>query len=120
MIEKIGERSFGLFMLGHALIALSIGSVYSRWFIRSAASFAAYIAATLLATFYITTVIQNYKRSTQVKAKTHFVGFVGSFLLILFFGIQSPHLPGKIYLFAAGALLVVPAGRDLIFGGGGE
>ncbi len=120
MIEKIRERSFGLFMLGQALIALSLGAIYSRVFVRSAASFAFYIAATLLASFYITTSILHYKRRKPVKAKIHLVGFIGGFFLILFFGVQSPHLPGKGILFAAGALLVIPAARDLIIGGGRE
>jgi hypothetical protein len=118
MIEKISQRDFGLFMLGQALIALSLGAIYSLVFVRSSASFAVYIAATLLASFYITTSILHYERGRPVKAKTHLVGFTGGFLLILFFGVQSPHLPGKEYIFFAGALLVIPATIDLVTGGG--
>jgi hypothetical protein len=113
MIEKISQRNFSLFMLGQAFIALSFGAVYSLKFVRTGGSFAAFIAATLLSSFYITTSILHYQRSQQIMPKKHAIGFTGGFLLLLFLGVQSPHLPLKRYILFAGLILIIPALSDL-------
>ncbi len=113
MIEKISERNFGSFMLGQAFIALSLGARYSHQLVRSGASFAIFITATLLSSFYITTSILHYQRGKQIMPKKHSVGFAGGFLLLLFFCVQSPHLPLKKYILIAGLVLVIPALKGL-------
>jgi hypothetical protein len=116
MIEKISHQNFGLFMLGQALIALSLGAAYSHQFVRSGGSVAVFIAATLLSSFYITTSILHYQRGQQIIPKKYAIGFAGGFLLLLFFGVQSPHLPLKSYILFAGLILIIPALKDLAKG----
>ncbi len=113
MLEKISQRNFGLFMLGQALIALSLGAVYSLKFVRTGGSFAAFIAAVLLSSFYITTSILHYQRGQQLMPKKHAIGFAGGFLLLLFLGVQSPHLPLKRYILFAGLIMIIPALKDV-------
>lgn len=116
MIDKISEKNFGLFILGQSIIALSFGALYSLQFVRSGGSFAVFITATLLSSFYITTSILHFQRGRQIVPKKLAIGFAGGFLLLLFFGIQSPHLPLKKYILIAGLILVIPALMDLAQG----
>jgi hypothetical protein len=113
MIEKISQGNFSLFMLGQALIALSLGAVYSLKFVRTGGSFAAFIAGVLLSSFYITTSILHYQRGQEIMPKKHAIGFSGGFLLLLFLGVQSPHLPLKRYILFTGLILIIPTLKDV-------
>jgi hypothetical protein len=111
-IRKINERNMGLALLGESLIAISLGGLY--WIKLVRYGFFIYIAATILASYYIISTLFLWHRNETVKYQTLLLGYLGGFLLLFFFGIQSPQLPLKKYILLAGLLLVFPAAKDLI------
>jgi Na+/proline symporter len=117
-IRKISERNMGFAVLGESLIAISFGGLYWIQLVRY--GFFIYIAATLLATYYIISTFLHWHRNEALNYQTILLGYLGGFLLLFFFGIQSPQLPLKKYILIAGLLLVVPASRDLIRRGGNK
>jgi hypothetical protein len=111
---RIGEKNYGLLILGQSLIALSTGAIYFRVLINSGAWFAIFIISILLSTYYINTTFLIFQRGDKIKPRTKLFGFVGGFLLLMLFGIQSPQLPLKRYILLAGLILILPAIKDII------
>jgi len=48
--------------------------------------------------------VQNFKMSSV----TVFLGFLGEFFFVMFFGIQSPQIPFKKIILVLGILLLIP------------
>jgi hypothetical protein len=113
--KSVSDKSFGFFILGQAFIALSLGALYSKALVKSGLWFLIFILATLLASYYINvTILLWHKKEQKIKSKTLIFGFLGGFLLLFFFGIQSPQLPLKRYILIGGILLIIPALKNLI------
>lgn len=111
-IETVSKKNYGWFILGLTLIALSLGSLNSIPLVRSGASFLIFIAATFLSIFYMNTTFTYHRRGEKIPGRTRTFGLIGSFLLMLFFGVQAPQLPFKEFILLGGLLLVLPALKE--------
>ena len=90
---------------GLFFIALIIGSMFSLDLVRYG-YFIIIAFSLLIFYFFNNTLEENIKRKKTSKF-TITSGFIGVFLIFLFFGIQSPQIPFKNYLLVIGIAIVV-------------
>lgn len=105
-IGGLSGKNLGYFIFGETLIAISLGSMNSLNLVRY--GFFIFIAATLLAVTYINSTLIRLKRKEDIPPFTLVIGYLGGFLLVFFFGIQSPQLPFKSIILITGLLLSMP------------
>ncbi len=110
MLEKLSRKRLGILLLGLSLSTLSLGGLYSIQLVRTGLSFAIFNLGIILSTYYIFTSIIYSHEGKTLKKSTKYLGLLGGFLLLFFFGIQSPQLPFKKILLISGigiTLLVI-------------
>ena len=90
---------------GLFFIALIIGSMFSLDLVRY--GYFMIIAFSLLLLYFFNNTLKENIERKQFGKFTLVIGFVGVFLVFLFFGIQSPQIPFKNYLLAFGIIIVV-------------
>jgi hypothetical protein len=115
IISKVGElsdKNLGYFIFGETLIAVSLGSMNSLNLVRY--GFFIFIAATLFAVTYINSTLIRHKRKDDIPPFTLVIGYLGGFLLVFFFGIQSPQLPIKNIIYIGGLILMLPAAIEIL------
>lgn len=113
-VRKVTERNLGLAILGEALIAFSVGTIFSIKLVKY--GYFILIISTFIIVSYINNVFKSQIKDKEVKYTTHVLGFIAGFLLLIILGIQSPHAPFKIYILMIGFILTLPALIN-IFGG---
>ena len=90
---------------GLFFIALIIGSMFSLNLVRY--GYFMIIAFSLLMFHFFGSVLKNNIEKKQFGKFTGAIGFIGVFLIFLFFGIQSPQIPFKNYLLIAGIAIII-------------
>jgi uncharacterized membrane protein len=105
--DGVSEKNLGYFIFGETLIAISLGSMNSLNLVRY--GFFIFIAATLLGVTYINSTLIRIQRKDVIRPFTRVLGYLGGFLLVFYFGIQSPQLPFKNIIFVGGLFLIAPA-----------
>lgn len=113
-VRRISETDLGLALYGKMLMVFSIGSIYSIQLVQY--GYFILVAATLIIASYLRTSFMNWYKNTGTDYPTHFFGFTGGILLILFTGIQLSQVPFKIYLLILGFLFILPAFISLLGG----
>ena len=99
-MKNLTERQLNMGILGLVLAVLALGSMFSIDLVGYA--YYVLIAATII--------LVNYVSDSIVHKKVrHLWGFIGMLLLVLFFGIQTPQAPFKIYILILGVILTIPA-----------
>ncbi len=110
-ISGLSGKNLGYFVFGETLTALSLGAMNSLKLVRYIDL--VLIAATILAITYINSTLIRLKRKEDIPPFTLAIGYLGGFLLVFFFGIQSPQLPFKNIIFIGGLILMLPAAIDI-------
>jgi uncharacterized membrane protein len=105
--DGVSEQNLGYFIFGETLIAISLGSINSLNLVKY--GFFIFIAATLLGVTYINSTLIRIQRKEVIRPFTLVLGYLGGFLLVFYFGIQSPQLPFKNIIFMGGLFLIAPA-----------
>jgi uncharacterized membrane protein len=105
--DGVSEQNLGYFIFGETLIAISLGSINSLNLVKY--GFFIFIAATLLGVTYINSTLIRIQRKEVIRPFTLVLGYLGGFLLVFYFGIQSPQLPFKNIIFMGGLFLIGPA-----------
>ena len=90
---------------GLFFIALIIGSIFSLSLVRY--GYFMIIAFSLLLLYFFNNTLKENIERKQFGKFTLVIGFVGVFLVFLFFGIQSPQIPFKNYLLIAGIAIII-------------
>jgi hypothetical protein len=111
-IRGLSDKNLGYFVFGETLIALSLGAMNSLKLIRHIDLIL--IAATILTVTYINSTLIRLKRKDDIPPFTLIIGYIAGFLLVFFFGIQSPQLPIKNIIFTGGLILTVPAAIEIL------
>lgn len=112
--RKISKKNMGRALLGESLVAISLGSLFSRTLVRSGLAFIIFIAATLTAAYYIISSYNAWHKGKIQRYHNLFIGTTAGFLLLLFFGVQTTQLPLKGPIIVIGLILTLPALGDLI------
>ena len=110
--RKISERNLALGLTGKLLFMFFLGTQFSHVLVK-------YSYGLLLAGIFIlvSAFIEYYAYWHHKKSLSFAVlvwGTIGVYLLILFFGIQSPQIPYKLVLLLLSVLLLIPANVDLL------
>ena len=99
------ERGIVNIASGLFLLALVIGSMFSLELVRY--GYFMIIAFSLILFYFFTSVLKINMEKKVFGNFVSMVGFIGVFLVFLFFGIQSPQIPFKIYFLLLGIAMVV-------------
>jgi len=99
------ERGITNIASGLFFIALIIGSMFSLSLVRY--GYFMIIAFSLLMFYFFNSVLKVNAEGIKLGKFTLVIGFIGVFLIFLFFGIQSPQIPFKNYLLVAGVVIVI-------------
>ena len=103
--NKLVKGFIGYFLPGIAVIALSLGSIFSIDLVRY--GYFILIAVFLVVLHYFNTSLLAHYKNKKMKKVGIFSGFLGVTLISLFFGMQSPQLPFKIYILGIGVILAL-------------
>ena len=105
--SKISETKLNMAFLGKILVILSLGSMFSRQLIPY--GYWILIAATLITINFLSGYIPIFFKKKPMKKRTMLYAYIGGYLLLLFFGMQTTQLPFKPYIILIGVLLTIPA-----------
>jgi hypothetical protein len=114
LMKKVNERNINLAILGKILIAFSIGAIFSIKLVKY--GYYILIASTLIIASYLKNSFTSQLKDEKLKYSTNVIDFTAGLLLLLFLGVQSPHIPFKIYFLIIGFVLLIPAVIEM-FGG---
>jgi len=97
------QKNIKLILTGIFLIIFVFGSAFSINLIKY--SLWILIAFTLILYYYFDTVFLNWFTKEKIKKRTQIFGFIGTILLLLFFGMQLTQLPFKGLFFIVGIIM---------------
>jgi bacteriorhodopsin len=106
--EKFSEKGRNYALFGASIIAFSIGAMFSIDLVKY--GYYLLIGATFAIVHYVSIALFKNKVNRLTKS----VGVMGVLALVLFFGIQTPQIPLKQYLWIVGTALFIPAIKDFI------
>lgn len=112
--RQVKESNVQWAFIGKALIVLSVGAMFSIELVRY--GYFLLIAATFMIFSYLNNAYMSWYRKVKVTQGNRLLIYAGGFLLLLFFGIQTPQLPFKQYIWIIGILLLLPAAKDMLWG----
>jgi len=110
-IKKITPRNFSLLFFGKILIILILGSMFSLDLVDYGYIMVALSTALLI--HYFTIVFSTINNKKKITYGAHLFGSVGAFVLLFFFGIQSPQIPFKMAILVLGMLMMGPGLLDV-------
>jgi hypothetical protein len=116
-MDKISSKSLSYLIFSKFLIILVIGSYFSIELVKY--GYFILLIGVLVVFHSALSSFLDYKEHIFAKYYKRLINFVGVALLVLFFGVQSPQIPFKIFFLIIGLLLMVPAIRDLLGRGRG-
>lgn len=112
MKQRFSESDLGSIIIGLSLITFSPGGIYSIKLVKYG-----YFILTG-GTFILISSTRNFFNcwfsGKEIKGRTAYLGLAASFLIALFFGIQSPHVPYKHYILLIGIILILYALNNFI------
>lgn len=111
---KITERNLRMAIFGLILVATSIGAMYHVRLVIY--GYFILLAGLLVSINYVYHSFMASREKELVGLKTNSVGLAGVLMLVLFFGIQSSHIPFKKYILMAGVVLILPAFMNILEG----
>ena len=98
--RELESESLNKILVGILIIGFSIGSIFSLKFVRY--GYWIIIGVTLIMFYYFNNVLRGWYRNIKVNKVIQIVGFIGVFLIFLFFGIQSPQMLFKKWFLGMG------------------
>jgi hypothetical protein len=112
LVQKISTRSLALLVFGKLITSFSLGTLFSETLLPYAKIFL-FLGLTLifsgLTNHYLT-----WHTNKPVRYIDFFLGFLGTFLLAIYFGMLYPELPFKIVLLLVGVASLLPAIYELL------
>ena len=97
------EKAMSYFLPGLILVALALGSLF--WISLLRFSFWIMLAVVAVLVYYLNESIMSYYRKKELSPFNIRAGFVALFLIVGFFGMQSPQLPFKPWFLGLGVIL---------------
>jgi hypothetical protein len=101
-----------LALIGKVLFFFALGSIYSITLIKYGYYFL--IATVFFLINYLINDFQYWLKKRKISWLNRYIGFFGLIFLVIIFGMQSSHVPFKIYILSIGVLLILPAMYNLI------
>jgi len=98
-------------MIGMFLIFFILGSFFSV--LGNSVGYLLLLVSAFILISYVIHSFMSWHAKKDITYKNHLVGGIGLILLILYLGIQSPHLLGRKYIMIIGFVLLLPATIEL-------
>jgi|ETN02SMinimDraft_4_1059925.scaffolds.fasta_scaffold187966_2 hypothetical protein len=114
LAKRVSKTNLELLIFGKAIGIFWLGYIFSLSLLTY--SYAILIGAFFLFFFYLSNMFHVYFSKKKVSYLHHIFGGIGLFLLSLYLGINSAHLPLEWYPIGLGIALTIPAIIDLLRG----
>jgi len=105
LVKKMARIAVNAFITGKIILIFTLGAYFSIELVKH--GYHILIVSTVLLIYYIQHNFLKWHENKKIHYVQHIIGWFGLLLLVLFLGIQSPHLPLKITLITGIVFIVL-------------